>query len=156
LVTRAAMFAALLHDVWHSRQAWIPFPLVADVNGYWPHATDMVVHGRVPYVDFAYEYPPGSLPLLAVARMVGRTQVHFVIAWLLLMLVLDLVAVVVLDRWPGGIRAGHGSGFSASPRSGRSCWPATTCCLPSAWSSRRTCCGAGGLWRPGWHGVSRS
>lgn len=106
LVTRAAMFAALLHDVWHSRQAWIPFPLVADVNGYWPHATDMVVHGRVPYVDFAYEYPPGSLPLLAVARMVGRTQVHFVIAWLLLMLVLDLVAVVVLDRWPGGIRAG--------------------------------------------------
>jgi hypothetical protein len=106
LVTRAAMFAALLHDVWHSRQACIPFPLVADVNGYWPHATDMVVHGRVPYVDFAYEYPPGSLPLLAVARMVGRTQVHFVIAWLLLMLVLDLVAVVVLDRWPGGIRAG--------------------------------------------------
>jgi hypothetical protein len=106
LATRAAMLVVLLHDVWHSRTSWIPFPLVSDVNGYWGRATDMVVHHQVPYVDFSYEYPPGSLPFVALARVLGRTPVHFVIAWLLLMLALDLVAVVLLDRWAIGHRAG--------------------------------------------------
>jgi hypothetical protein len=49
--------------------------------------------GLVPYTDFSYEYPPGTLPLLYLAGNFSTTA-GFCVAWIVLMLALDLSVLV--------------------------------------------------------------
>jgi hypothetical protein len=76
-----------------------PNVLPSDVSVVYFNAARDLVHGLVPYVDFSYEYPPGSLPVLALAWVLGgHTPTSFVVLWSLLMLGADALIVHSLTR----------------------------------------------------------
>ena len=61
------------------------------------HYGDLIVnHGKVPYRDFALEYPPGALPVFALPSFFGNYVQAF--AWLMAACGVALVAVVASIR----------------------------------------------------------
>jgi uncharacterized membrane protein len=62
----------------------------------WPvyqsYGSAIVQHGRVPYLDFPVEYPPGALPVFALPSLVGSYPSSF--AWLMAACGVALVVVV--------------------------------------------------------------
>ncbi|MGB9378286.1 MAG: hypothetical protein WCB04_12310 [Mycobacteriales bacterium] len=103
LVTRAAFAIGLVVAHLGARKALLP----GDVAVVYFDAASHLMHGAVPYVDFQYEYPPGTLPLLAFAWLLGGpSRASFVIAWCVLMLVLDGVVTWRLSRSRFGAEAG--------------------------------------------------
>jgi Glycosyltransferase family 87 len=64
----------------------------------WPtyrtYGTAILDHGRVPYRDFAVEYPPGALPVFVAPALVGDYPTSF--AWLMAIVGLALVVAVAL------------------------------------------------------------
>lgn len=104
VMTRAAFAVGLAVAHLGSRKALLP----GDVAVVYFNAATHLIHGGVPYVNFTYEYPPGTLPLLALAWLLGgQTRATFVIAWCVLMLVLDGLVTWQLTRSRFGIRAGY-------------------------------------------------
>ncbi len=102
--TRAAFGVALLTV--HAVAAKV---LPTDVSVVYFNAAHALVHGLVPYVDFSYEYPPGSLPVLALAWLLGgHTPTSFVVVWSLLMLGADALIVRALTRLRFARRAAFG------------------------------------------------
>jgi hypothetical protein len=66
----------------------------------WPAYRDYgaaIRHGRVPYRDFAVEYPPGSLPVFALPSLLGTAYAE-TFAWLMAACGVALVAVVAWLR----------------------------------------------------------
>src|SRR6478609_6529887 len=66
----------------------------------WPAYRDYgaaIRHGRVPYRDFAVEYPPGSLPVFALPSLLGTGYAE-TFAWLMAACGVALVAVVAWLR----------------------------------------------------------
>ncbi len=91
-------------------------------NGYFP-AAQHLMSGLVPYRDFQYEYPPGTLPFLAAGWLLGgHTATAFLFRWLLLMVLLDGLVLHALlrggrDRWaPAAWLAGGAALFPAFVR----------------------------------------
>jgi hypothetical protein len=104
LATRAAFAVGLLIAHRGSRRALLP----GDVAGVYFNAASQLVHGGVPYLGFHYEYPPGTLPVLALAWLLGgRSQATFVVIWCLLMLVFDAVITGTLSVCRFGVAAGY-------------------------------------------------
>lgn len=100
LLTRAAMVTVLIHEYlapkWHS---WLPTDISYDVRHGYLIAASRMAHGAIPYADFHYEYPPGTLPFLGIARAVsGPSPGRFLVAWVALMVLLDLAVLVGLTR----------------------------------------------------------
>lgn len=86
--------------------AAVPAALPADVAVVYFHAAQELVHGQVPYLNFSYEYPPGSLPVLALAWLLGgHTPQSYVVVWALLMLGVDALIVGRLTRLQHGRHA---------------------------------------------------
>jgi hypothetical protein len=62
-----------------------------------------VVHGQLPYRDFALEYPPGSIPLFTIPAWISEHdyatiyRVENAIGWLV---VVVLVSLLVREAWP--------------------------------------------------------
>lgn len=107
VVTRAMMVAFLIHEV-VSRPSgrWLPFLVSNDVTVDYFGAATKLAAGLAPYRSFIYEYPPGTLPFLAVAHW-SASRGAFLATWVVLMAALDAVTAVVLLRWS---RAGDGRG----------------------------------------------
>ena len=80
--------------------------VTGDVRGdYFPAARHMA-HGLVPYLDFRYEYPPGSLPFVALGWIVGGHRPGtYSAVWVLMMLALDAVVLASLLRVAGPANA---------------------------------------------------
>ncbi|MDQ1726218.1 MAG: hypothetical protein QOK14_263 [Frankiaceae bacterium] len=116
LVSRAVMAFVLIHGVltpggdhW-TRSGYLTGDLTVH---YWPAAQHLVA-GQVPYLSFPYEYPPGSLPFLAVARWLGHSPATFAVAWVALMVLLDGCVAVALARRVGRSVARGEAGPSTS------------------------------------------
>jgi hypothetical protein len=104
LLTRASFAAALTLAHVGSRRALLP----GDVAVVYFNAASHLMHGGVPYLNFPYEYPPGTLPLLALAwALGGSSPASFVVAWCLLMLVVDGMVTWQLSRSRFGVMAGY-------------------------------------------------
>lgn len=86
--------------------AVFPAALPFDVAVVYFHAAKEIAHGQVPYLDFSYEYPPGSLPVVALAWLLGgHTPQSYVVIWSLLMLGVDAFIVSRLSRLRHGNQA---------------------------------------------------
>lgn len=72
-----------------------------DTPTYAQYGDAMVDHGRVPYRDFAVEYPPGALPVFAVPSLFGDYASAF--AWLMAACGVALVAVATGVRRQAGL-----------------------------------------------------
>jgi hypothetical protein len=107
IVTRGLMVAFLFHEL-RARPSgrWLPFLITNDVTVDYFRAASKLASGLTPYRSFIYEYPPGTLPFLAIAHWRPSDTV-FLGTWLVLMLVLDAATAFVLFRWS---RVGSGRG----------------------------------------------
>jgi hypothetical protein len=68
-VAAAALFLgpwALLHHAWWGRHQIVDTPIYESYG-------DAIVAGKVPYRDFALEYPPGALPAFVAPEVSART-----------------------------------------------------------------------------------
>ena len=75
----------------------------SDVRGVYFRAARNMFAGLVPYRDFHYEYPPGTLPVVALARLIsGDHNARFTAVWVLLMLAFDAVVLSSLMRIAAG------------------------------------------------------
>jgi hypothetical protein len=98
LVTRAAAAVAVLTVVW-GHERWLPGWVLGDVTGDYYRAGHALAAGLMPYHQFRYEYPPGTLPFLALAAL-ARSPGGFATAWVVMMLVLDAAVAALLATWP--------------------------------------------------------
>ena len=92
-VAGAGLFLAcwgLVHTYFWGRYQLVDWPTYKD------YGTAIVDHGRVPYRDFAVEYPPGSIPAFVVAAPFGDYARAF--AWSMAACGVALVAVVASLR----------------------------------------------------------
>jgi hypothetical protein len=64
---------------------------IVDTPTYQAYGDAIVHHGRVPYRDFAVEYPPGALPVFALPSLFGDYPAAF--AWVMAACGIALVAV---------------------------------------------------------------
>lgn len=104
VISRAAYAAGLVLAHAGSHRALLP----TDVAVVYYDAASHLVHGGVPYLTFGYEYPPGTLPFLALAwALGGPSRVGFVVAWCLVMLALDGVVTWQLSRSRFAVSAGY-------------------------------------------------
>jgi hypothetical protein len=72
--------------------------LAGDVLKTYAHAAGAIHSGAVPYRDFAYEYPPGTLPF--VLPWPHLHALAYLCAFTVEMLILDAAVVVALHRSP--------------------------------------------------------
>ena len=80
--------------------------VLGDVRGVYFPAAQHMAHGLVPYLDFRYEYPPGSLPFVLLGWVLGGHRPGtYTAGWMLMMLALDAVALASLLRLAGPANA---------------------------------------------------
>jgi hypothetical protein len=104
LVTRASYALGITIAHLGSHQALLP----TDVAVVYYNAASNLMHGGVPYLTFPYEYPPGTLPFLMLAWVLGGSSpASFVVAWCVCMLALDAVVTWQLSRSRFGARAAY-------------------------------------------------
>lgn len=99
LLTRAGLLIVALQALWQPSRSWLPLWVVGDVTGDYHQAARALASGLVPYRGFRYEYPPATLPFLAVAG-IARSTAGFATAWVAMMAALDAVVTVLLLRLP--------------------------------------------------------
>ena len=98
LLTRALLATVAIHDLYRPR--WLHSHMARDVSVDYYRAARSLAAGRIPYLGFHYEYPPGTLPLVALSRLLsGADAQRFTVAWIALVLAADLLTLVVLARW---------------------------------------------------------
>ena len=65
---------------------------------YYEYATQ-AVSGRLPYRDFAFEYPPLSFPLFLIPRLVAADFESYQVAFVVEMFLFDAAAIILIARW---------------------------------------------------------
>jgi hypothetical protein len=68
------------------------------VDDLYHSVADLVCQGRIPYRDFPFEYPIGSLPQIVLPIVAGRGVLAYRTAYIAEMLVLNALLVLVLAR----------------------------------------------------------
>ena len=80
--------------------------------------------GRIPYRDFAFEYPVLSYPLFLIPRLVVSDFESYRYAFMAEMFLFDVAAIVLIARHGGAERGDRDRlpGGWAGTRSTASCW----------------------------------
>jgi uncharacterized membrane protein len=100
-VALAGLVWALLHLGWYPHGQIVDYPVYRD------YGDRMVLHHAVPYRDFRLEYPPGALPIFALASRFayGDFRPTFQILMLLCFLATVLVVLRVAGRRAAALTA---------------------------------------------------
>ncbi|MEW6638517.1 MAG: hypothetical protein AB1425_17085, partial [Actinomycetota bacterium] len=59
---------------------------------------EKIAAGEIPYAGFAYEYPPLSLPLLALPRLIASDPLLYAVLFGAEMLLFDIIILAALAR----------------------------------------------------------
>ncbi|MFA5786016.1 MAG: glycosyltransferase 87 family protein [Actinomycetota bacterium] len=77
----------------HPQGYWTSPPVTGDVSLYAWHAEQVIGERRLPYRDFALEYPPGSLPFILAPRALGFRGNAYLGAFAVEMTLVDLLGL---------------------------------------------------------------
>jgi hypothetical protein len=83
---------------WLNSVASIDVAAVAWSHRYFYDYASQVLAGKIPYRDFAFEYPPLTLPLFVIPRLAVSDFEGYTIAFVTEMFVFDIAAIVLVAR----------------------------------------------------------